>query len=67
MGSSTRDLQEAAPRMVVHHRGHGDISEHGFTRERMSEYGLLCAVDTLRCLRELDRTPPGAAAWPLCR
>ncbi|MEZ0115754.1 hypothetical protein ABH920_009796 [Catenulispora sp. EB89] len=67
MGSSTKDLQEAAPRMVVHRWGHGDISEHGFPRERMSEYGLLYFDDELRCLRELDPTPPVAAAWPLCR
>jgi hypothetical protein len=63
-GSSLQELREAASRMVFHYWGHGDITEHGFSPDRMSEYDLRYADDMLRRLHELDPTAPGADRAP---
>jgi hypothetical protein len=60
-------IREAASTLVFHYVAHGDITAHGFPRERYAEINLRYAADLLARLHELDPAPPGAQRAPTDR
>jgi hypothetical protein len=60
-GTDLVALRAASAEMVFHYRAHGDITGHGFARERMAEVNLRYADTMLARLRELDPAVPGTA------
>ena len=58
-GTDVAALREASAGLVFHYRAHGDIADHGFAPERMSEINLRYADAMLARLRELNPAVPG--------
>src|ERR1700744_6198426 len=60
-------LREAASTLVFHYVANGDITQHGFPRQRYAEITLRSAADLRARLHELDPAPPGAQRAPTDR